>query len=67
MASIDDMHLINLDITTEGSLAIATLDDLNLRSTKPSMIISSRSDTKGFEMRVYFSMPRTNCHLAIFE
>ena len=36
MASIDDMHLINLDITTEGSLAIATLDDLNLRSTKPS-------------------------------
>jgi len=27
------MHLINVDITTQGSLAIATLDDLNIRST----------------------------------
>jgi len=35
LASIDTMHLINVDITTQGSLAIATLDDLNLRSTRP--------------------------------
>ena len=33
LASVDDMHLINVDITTQGSLAIGTLDDLNIRST----------------------------------
>jgi FlaG/FlaF family flagellin (archaellin) len=36
LASVDTMHLINVDITTQGSLAIGTLDDLNLRSTRPS-------------------------------
>jgi len=34
LASVDTMHLINVDITTQGSLALATLDDLNIRSTR---------------------------------
>ena len=32
LASVDTMHLINADISTQGSLAIATLEDLNLHT-----------------------------------
>ena len=60
MASIDDMHLINLDITTEGSLAIATLDDLNLRSTKPSDDNIFKVGHQGIRNEGLFLMPRTN-------